>query len=367
MAHNLFGERFIETSGNGRARAWHRLGQTFDPSKEPLTAQAALAKAGMTYRMKKFPLSVDMTATRRREDGTIERSQREKHLLVPDQFGIVREPVTEDPQERLLGVVGRSYTLLQNTDLAKMIDQMGQGKWNVETVGALGQGETIFFALASGSWDIKGDEIEDYIVVTDQRDGKGGITVADTRVRVVCQNTLSWGLQAAASKVSLSHSLAVAEETRELLAIFSKMKEIQSEGRKNLEALTEIAVTDETAKALIEAVYPMPQVPAKVKLALSVDGAVETPNLLKGKEAWEKQCDATLGWRDKTFDLFERFNDEHSRFARTGYAAYNAVTEHEDHYKNGRSDRTRAEGAVFGDRAMTKSRSFELIRELSAL
>jgi len=362
MAHNLFGERFIERQGQGRVRAWHNLGQTFD-ANENLSASEALRQGGMTYRIGKFPLVADMTV--RGEDGQPKEKDGKVAPIrfhnIPEAFALIREPVTEDPEPRFFGQVGKGYTLLQNTDLAEMIDRMATG-YTVETIGALGQGETIFFALSAGRWDIRGDEIEDYLLVSDNRSGNGGVILMNTPIRVVCQNTLNMAVESGgANRVSLSHGAAVKAEIGELLTIFNQLKEGRSRQHEALEALTGIAFDDETAKTMIEAIYPTPEKPAKVKLAESVNEGKDSPNLMKGLAAWESARDMVETYRAKTFDLYEIFNVEHSKFAGTGYSLYNAVVEHEDFFKRGRSDRTRAESAVFGDRASVKVKAFELI------
>jgi phage/plasmid-like protein (TIGR03299 family) len=358
MSHRLFGNRFAEKQGNGRVRAWHNLGQVF-PEGE-FSAVQAVAQAGMGYKIGKFPVMVDLTATKTLPDGTVIRSKHERRIAVPDQFALIREPVAEDDQPRFFGTVGRNYTVIQNTTLAEMIDKMATG-YTVETVGALGLGETVFFALAAGKWDIRGDEIEDYLLVTDTRDGKGGIVFYNTPVRVVCQNTLNMSLSNNSDRVSLTHRSAVKAEVNELLAIFNALKANREEQHEALRGLTGIKLDAETARALIETVYPEPEKPVKVRLAQSVNGGEDSPTLMKGLRAWESQVENVKVFRAKVEGLHDIFNDQHRQFAGTGYALFNAVTEHEDHYKRGRSERTRAEGAVFGDRSLLKQKAFALI------
>jgi phage/plasmid-like protein (TIGR03299 family) len=368
MSHNLQGtegnERFIELAGNGRPVAWHHLGKPV--VGRALTAMQALEEGDMNFRLKKFPLYADLSA--RDEAGNLRLKDGkpifEKTVAIPGQWAITRQKTSDDPHERILGIVGDSYTLLQNEDLAAMIDAQGD-RWHVETCGSLGYGETIFFAMALGSYEIAGDQIDSYAVVTDTRDGTGGLTIMDTPVRTVCQNTLSYGLAAATSKITLSHSLAVKAEATALTAVFARLKEIQAASREAMAHLAEIPIETETAKSIIDLCYPEPEMPGKVRLARSVDGSgVDTSSLLKGEKAWTQHVERVHGWREAVETGYHKFNDEFPQSAETGWALFNSITGFEDHERNARNNRTRAEASLFGDRALTKSRAFDLISQL---
>lgn len=365
MSANLFGERFIERQGEGRQRAWHHLGLTFDAT-EQVTAADAVRRADLNYRVGKFPLMADLTPRDPETGKPLERNGKtaqEKLVPMPGHFALVREAWGEDREPRFFGEVGSGYTVLQNLDLAKMVDKIATG-YTVETAGALGYGETFFLALSAGRWDIRGDEIEDYLVVSDRKDGAGGVTFLNTPVRVVCQNTLSLAMSDNTAKVSLTHSAAVKAEASELLAIFNRMTAVRERQREALTGLTEIKLTADDAKAMIEAIYPEPEKPSKVRLAQAAGAEDVAPNLMKGLAAWESQVEQVQVFRAKVEDLKKVFDAEFPRFAGTGYALYNAITEHEDHYRRGRNVFTRAESAVFGDRALLKSRAFDLIAGL---
>lgn len=372
MADNIFGNRHIELQGNGRQRAWHRLGPVFQAA-DALSAQEALVRVKGDIRLAKKPLRVDMTVYEdvTDADGQVTRQPKKdasgnrnfRTIDAPDLYAIVRDKTDDDPEYRVFGTVGKDYTLLQSSEIAEMIDRMSD-KWHIETLGLLGKGEQIFFSMAMGGFEIEGDRIENYAIVSDTRTGSGGVTFMYSPVRVVCANTYAMAMEAANWKVSLSHGKAVRAEMNELFQIYSRMEEITKEGELAIRGLTEIGLLDAQVDEVVKAIYPEPAMPSKVRLALSVDGAVETPNLLKGKDAWEAAVDQVKVYRAKVVDLYECFNDEYPNFARSGYSLFNAVTEHSDHYRRERNARTGAESALFGDRAQTKVKAFAAITAL---
>lgn len=98
----------------------------------------------------------------------------------------------------VVGVVGRGYHTVQNTDAFLFFDSIAGGKDGVlyETACALGKGEKIFVTAKLAGYIRVGrnDLIEPYLFLTTSQDGYGSITEAFTPVRIVCivcQNTLN--------------------------------------------------------------------------------------------------------------------------------------------------------------------------------
>ena len=79
-------------------------------------------------------------------------------------------------------------------------------------------------------------------------------------------------------------------------------------------------------------------------------------------EAWVTSTDRVRQIRDGARVLYQTFNDEHSQFARTVWAAYNACTETSD-WREGRGDVDHS--VVFGPRAQEKVRAFKAALELT--
>src|SRR4051794_40122386 len=113
MAHNLFGERFYSL----RRPAWHGLGLVLD---EELGAADAFDRIG-AY------------------DVHLEDLTTAGGLPIPHK-AIVRDRV--DDQLQVFGVVGPDYHLVSPRDVVTLWDKAVSRP--VETIGALGKGETLF-------------------------------------------------------------------------------------------------------------------------------------------------------------------------------------------------------------------------------
>ena len=139
MPASIFGDRFL-----GREPAWHRLGQVMDTTD--LTATEAMKIADIAFPITKVPTLAEMP------DGT---------LIETKQWAIVREPTSDDPEYRVLSTVGSEWTAIQTWELAQMLDPVTK-EYPVETVGALGHGEKVFFTLNAGKGLIAGEEHDLY-------------------------------------------------------------------------------------------------------------------------------------------------------------------------------------------------------------
>jgi len=338
MSANLFGERFL----GHREPAWHGLGKTFEAE---LSASEAVVKGGLNFNVIKAPLIAYI-------DGA---------NALTGKYGIFREPVTDDPEYRFLGVSSPSYTILQNIDIARIVDPLTD-LWPVETIGALGVGETMFLTLDAGDDEVKGEHIRKFFLITDTKDGGTALKVAFTPIRVVCQNTLISGLRQSMVSDSIIHNLDTKNILSARVDMMQKMQRAIKETMASFDALASAVIEDDEAKVIFEAAYPYPNKSAKTSLLKEFDdttGPLELGLIYdKAKRAqtsynyWVEKADEL---RDGAFRNYERICDEHNSIARTPWAAYNSVVEFAD-FRGSREDF--AKSALFGIRANEKKRAF---------
>jgi phage/plasmid-like protein (TIGR03299 family) len=187
----------VETMVSVREVPWHGLGTVVD---DKLTAKDALRAAGLNWTVAKVPMYVGGKEGDLPEDdaeGTI------PVVRVPDKFGMQR---SKDHQ--ILGVVGADYTPLQNAEAFDFMDALvDSGEAKYETAGALRGGRWVWVMMTTPRGiKINGsDEVNLYLLLFNSHDGSRSITAAATPVRVVCQNTLNLGLQAARRRWSVRH------------------------------------------------------------------------------------------------------------------------------------------------------------------
>lgn len=339
MGANLFNERFLSR----REPAWHRLGKVF-PENEKLTVSEAMSKADVLFKVDKYPQFVRMP------DGT---------ELETNSYAIVREPTSDDNNYKLLSTVGKEWTPIQATDLARMLDPISE-KFPIETVGALGFGERIFLTLDGKETKIAGEDHHLYWLVSDSRDGTSGLTIAFTPVRVVCQNTLITGLRNSKVSVNIKHNKSINADVEFYLDIFRKMATTKEQVVNALNSLTKTTLVEEQISLIVNSAYPDASKPSRVRLSDSFNKIpVDLWETIKGEqekhlEEYANRQKRIQTIREHAYERIDVFNQEFPRFAQSSYAIYQAIVETED-YRRGHD---KSGTALFGSRADAKARAF---------
>lgn len=311
MAHEIFGNRFMSRN----VPAWHALGTVFTTRK---SAKEALQEIDQQYGkiiIDKLPYGVQVP---------------EYGMFTPeDEFMLVRRPTIDSPKPRAFGKVSGSYTVLQNEQLAEIFDTLLDNTgMSVETIGILHDGMTIFFTtLFDKEYTVGGDQVKMYFMLTDNRNGKEGLTLQATPVRVVCNNTLTLALSSKDNSLTLSHHSDLYLETAWRMEMITKAVK-QGEGIVNaLQTLTEIEVKHEKLDELLEAIFPLP----KASRTLDLLGANNAVLQERGSQAqyhheWRKQ--ATLVTREEVKENMLYLANGNPI---NGWHAFNAVTGWIDH------------------------------------
>lgn len=338
MSGDLFGDRYA-----GRQPAWHGLGTVFT---EPKTAVEALEIGGLDYNINTIPITV----------------QSHGHNIVTDKVALVREPTTDDPEPRMFGIVGKGYMPVQNRQLAEMLDVLTE-TWPVETVGALGYGERVFFSLKVGSGSVKGEDIEEYFLLTEGKTGGDAVKLIYTPVRVVCRNTLISGLRAGTVSASIPHLEKVKEKLSWHLDLMPLMKNAQRETLATFEAMANVSLLEAQVTDIINTAYAYPTEPKRMRLTGLVSEGPAYDDLMKVTERYDYYKTYSDRQRETAMQLYVRICDECPDIARTPWAVYNAVVELEDYGRQGKNPEkltSIAESTLFGVRAATKVRAFKV-------
>lgn len=342
MAHNL---NFNSNTGNYsffsvKQKAWHGLGQIV--SDYP-TSKEAIYFAGLDYNVVKKPIFTSGSDFIQDAQGM---QAVENQLEVPDYFATLRTD-----KNIVLGVVGKDYHIVQNTDAFEFFDAI-VGNTNgikYETAGALGNGERIFITaklpdyIRVGSGD---DVTEKYIFLTTSHDGSGSITAAFTPVRIVCQNTLNASLKNMTNVVRIKHTSGAKsrlENAHKVMGLASKLT-TQLEGTFNQWA--NVKITDSQVRKLIQ----LALCPNKETLEHIKNGAED---------------DFSTMFKNTVNDAFAyaMLNDSQKLETTQGtlFGAYNAVTGYFQNVRNYKNDEAKLKSIVMGGIAQTKSqKAFEL-------
>lgn len=296
---------------------WHGIGVAL---KAPPTAEEAIQAAGLDWMVEKRPL---FTPRRNKND----------LAEVPGFSAVVRKD-----KQRVLGVVGKTWKPLQNCDAFKFFDPFIEaGAADYHTAGSLRDGQQVW-VLAKLAGDplqvVKGDDVEQYLLLSNAHDGKAAVSVRFTPIRVVCANTLSMAESDDASPYLRIRHAGNLKQTLE------KVQEV-------------VDVTHRTFAATLEQYKFLAsrQVQNIHKFVLDVlnvpDDAEEPPRSL-----------------DNIVNLFEHGRGQDIPKVRgTYWAAFNAVTEWTDHHRG--RDATRLAQAWYGEGRRVKLRGLKLATEFA--
>lgn len=165
---------------------WHGLGTT---TGKALTSAEAIVAAGLDWTVRKAPIFFKDDA-------------RKTHQ-VPGRFATVRST-----DEVALGVVGRDFVPLQNTESFQVLDDLvGEGELLFDSAGSLRGGQVVWVAakLPEGIQLLGHENLDLYAILSHGHDGTRSIEVMFTPILTVCMNTLTLGRSVAKSRFAVAH------------------------------------------------------------------------------------------------------------------------------------------------------------------
>lgn len=306
--------------------AWHGLGTVLNA---PPTVEEGIKLAGLDWTVKKTP----MTA------GDIE---------IPNHVAIIR-----DSDNKVLGVVGKDYSPLQNVKAFEWFQPfLDSGVAQLEAAGSLfGGRKTWVLAKVTGlaAEVVKNDPVESFILLSNSHDGTSSVKAGYTGVRCVCANTLAMAHNDKTSKLlKVKHKGDVGktlEKIREIMNVHTQEFQATVEQYRDL---AKRPCDVETMKKLVRIVFaPANALP---------EGVVVTPG--------EEEDEDRRNLENKILPLFEAgIGMDIEGVGGTLWGAYNAITEFTTHHR-GRNEHTRLNSLWFGD---SKRINFKALQEASKL
>jgi hypothetical protein len=320
---------------------WHRLGDVFTDSP---TLTEAVARSGNDYEVICRPGKLELNGELRDSDRF---------------FNVVRGPARGDWTERELGIATKQFRPIQNREIAEVLDPLTK-QWPVESIGTLKNGETFFACLQAGGADIEGDPIWNYYAIVDSKVPGGSLTIAYEPIRLECGNCIRIGLSLATVKVNLRHSGDVLERFTGYAELMASMRGATEEALAEMRGMARLKLVRSQVKEIFDRAYPEPPSP---KSLLQFAGVADKPAFV-GRDAtkWQQDVERMQRYKIESFELYDTFCAEFPRFAGTGYAVLQAVTEAEDHR---RETVANARSSIFGDGAKAKNRAWAAISELA--
>jgi len=329
MAHNIYKEKFITY----RQPAWHGLGQV-------ITDEIGAVEAGQRIALPEIAVEPVVTVSG----------------VATDYKAIIGKLAEGNT---VYSVVSNKYNEIAHNTFLEVWDRAVAQ--HVETIGLLAQGAGLFLSAKIGAFDVKGDEIEKYLLAENWLNGFRADKVRLTPQRVVCQNTLQLSDQRSIFELIINHTRPAVAQLEESLK--DVIEQTQSEYRalkEVFEILASTKVNDSEAKGLFTNVYPNLKQPEGLLARASTD-----TDALDKLAAWERENGAQVEHRNNAFGLFagDGRGSLSEAAAGTAWGAYNAVAEYEQYLKKFR----KAESIAFGAGKDRIANAFDVTCEFAGI
>ena len=248
---------------------------------------------------------------------------------------------------RILGIVGKRWTPLQNRDAFEIFEPLvDAGEMVIHTAGSLRNGERIW-ALCQLNQDnseiVAGDEVAKFVLLSNGHDGKLAVHFGFTPIRVVCANTEALARGSKASKlVRVRHSRFVKQNVQDLRNVMNFANQ-------------EFEATAEQYRYLASKGINSEDLDKYIKIVLGI-----------GEKSADEMTTRSKNIVSSIEDLFEsgRGSDIAGDLGRY-WGAYNAVTEYLN-YSTGRTANNRMDSVWFGQNGTMNQKALDTALELSA-
>jgi len=310
MSHNLAQDLFGAKLVVAREKAWHNLGIVFQDKPSLIEA---FERARLNYKL-------EIIQSQFMWEG--------KSYNAAGEFHVVRAPIV-DPLGNMdseiplsLGGVSKDYHILQNEDLATWFNPLSE-IYPVESAGALGSGEKVFFTLDAGMVEINGEEIHQFFIVRDDKTGTEKTKILYSPVRVVCQNTLFAAERDATFTMNVRHSRGNDLILQKISSATEGMKRMVDHTNNIFGEFGKAKFSLEDFKEMIKYLYPEPTRKENVmEVGINVTQEIE-----KIKEM-QNAC----------VEIYSQYNDENPSMGNTKWNAYNVIPDFEQFHRVGRGE-----------------------------
>ncbi len=290
-----------------RQTPWHGLGAVLD--QPPTTIAEAIERSGLGWRVEREPIAIDRGDVATVDDWWLPRCEE-----IPGWWANVRQDTRQ-----VLGIVGERYRIVQNIEAFQFVDQLIGSAMHFETAGSLHGGRRVWvLAQLPEHIEVGGDPVRPYVLLMNSHDGSTAVVAASTPVRVVCQNTLNWGLDRARQKYSIRHTEKIREHVHQARRVLDLSIDYYKQFKRTGDQLASAPFTETQLRHVLNELYP--------------SGTDDTASA------------RTLRSRDQTKQRITRrflHGDTQGNAPGTKWAAINAIIEHADWIRpvNGSSQR----------------------------
>lgn len=331
MAHNI---NFNAITGQHsffsvKEKPWHGLGQLV---QDYPTSREAMAFAGLNYEV----IKEDIYTTSFNADG--------QAMDFTRRIKTHQATIRKDTGD-VLGVVGKDYEIVQNTEAFAFFDEIiGGDGIQYETAGALGSGERVFITAKLPDYIKVGNDdlIEQYLFLTTSHNGFGSITAAFTPVRIVCANTLAAAIRNHSNTIKIRHTANAADRLKEAHKVMGLTNKLSEQLNGIFNQWAKVRITDPEVKKLIQ----LAMIPNKEVLK----------NLTTGKDdelstQFKNMVDTVYGY------AMESPTQQLETTKGTLFGAYNAVTGYFQNVRSYKNEEAKLKSIMYGGTAQLRTQA----------
>lgn len=271
---------------------WHKLGHQYTVA--PSTPQEIVTAAQMDWRV------------------NVDKMYSSLFSSVPNYYAVYREDNSD-----ILGVVNKPRpNLVQNIDAFNAFGDLLGKEVSVETAASLGRGERIFGCFKiDNDFTVLDDKVEHYFVVLNEHlKADGRVTIMNTPIRVVCQNTLSAALSSNDAKMRIPISADNYLNAELARKIISGAETSIVNLNKRAEKLATQKVSDQYVETVLDNLFPF----------------IES----KGDESLHTKANEKMAIIRETFMNECMDVDNLANYRGTKWQIVNAVADFSQHYFN---------------------------------
>jgi phage/plasmid-like protein (TIGR03299 family) len=228
-----------------REEPWHGLGVVLERS--PVTIAEAIELSGLGWRVEREPIAVD-----RGDAATVDDWWEPRCEEIYGYWANVRQDTRE-----VLGIVGDRYRIVQNIEAFQFVDQLIGSAMHFETAGSLHDGRKVWvLARLPEHIEIGGDPVRCYVLLMNSHDGSTAVVAASTPVRVVCQNTLNWGLARAHQRYSIRHTDKIREHVHQARQVLDISVDYYQQFKHTGDQLASQRISEARLRRVLDELYP---------------------------------------------------------------------------------------------------------------
>lgn len=284
------GDRVNVTDADLRNAPWRAAATWVNTDDATVSASDAITAAGLDWRVEHTPLST-----------TILTPNGVSTLTFDDKVATTR--INPDGTALPLGITSPSYTIVQNPDMAELVDGITyEAGAIIDSAGMVRDGRRVYIAARMPDTTLVGgeDPVDTFLLITNGHDGTHGLACEIKHLRLKCTNGMTgWGRLSSITLRHTSRMEARVEDIRRTLGVVYR----EATGFAAwADELLSRSVTDAEFSRIVTAAFPLDD------------------------DATDRTRNSVERTRDAVWDIYE--GDTQDNIYGTAWGAYQAFVEY---------------------------------------